>query len=110
MLATAREIARLPVGAVKLHNLYAVKQTPLAEQVAKGEVHLMSRDAYVRVAVQFLELLPPHVVVERISGEAPPDFFVGPMWCLDKPAVKQALDAEFITRDSWQGKWYVDDG
>src|SRR5207248_11093414 len=38
MLATAREIARLQLDAVKIHNLYAVKNTPLAEQVARGEV------------------------------------------------------------------------
>src|SRR5204863_4356501 len=33
MLATAREIARLRLDAVKIHNLYAVKNTPLADQV-----------------------------------------------------------------------------
>ena len=36
-----RELARLGVDAVKIHNLYAVKDTPLAEQVARGEVELM---------------------------------------------------------------------
>ena len=34
MLATAREVSRLPVDAVKIHNLYAVKRTPLGEQEA----------------------------------------------------------------------------
>jgi len=104
MLATACELARLQVDAVKLHNLYAVKQTPLADQVASGEVCLIGRDDYVRTVVDFLELLPATTIVERISGEAPPDFFVGPSWCLDKPAVKQALDTELKRRDSWQGK------
>ena len=33
MLATARELARLGIGAVKIHNLYAVKNTPLADCV-----------------------------------------------------------------------------
>ena len=107
MLATARELARLQVDAVKLHNLYAVKQTPLADQVARGEVRLISRDDYIRTVVEFLELLPPTTIVERISGEAPANFFVGPSWCLDKPAVKRALDAELLRRDSWQGKRYV---
>ncbi len=107
MLATASEIARLRVGSVKLHNLYAVKNTPLAEQVAAGEVTLMGRDAYVQTVVDVLELLPPTCVVERISGEAPPDYFVGPSWCLDKPAVKQAIESELTRRDTWQGKKYA---
>ena len=105
MLATIRELCRLGVDAVKLHNLYAVKRTPLADQVESGAVTLIRRDDYIRVVVDALELLPPSMVVERISGDAPPDYLVGPSWCLDKPAVKQALENEFVRRDSWQGKF-----
>ena len=104
MRATAREVARLEFDAVKIHNLYAVRNTPLADQVAAGQVELIGRDAYVNVLVDFLELLPPSCVVERISGDAPPDYFIGPAWCLDKPAVRAAVDAELVRRDSWQGK------
>jgi hypothetical protein len=104
MLATARELARVDVDAVKIHNLYCVKNTRLADQVAAGEVELMGQDDYVRTVVDFLELLPPRMVIERTSGDAPPDYFVGPAWCLDKPAVKRAIEAEFARRDAWQGK------
>ena len=104
MLATAREMARIRPDAIKIHNLYAVKDTPLAEQVERGAARLLSRDEYVTTLVDFLELLPPEMVVERISGDAPPDYFVGPSWCLDKPAVLLALREEMIRRDTWQGK------
>jgi hypothetical protein len=109
MLATAREVARLKIDSVKLHNLYAVKDTPLAEQVAHGDVRLLERDEYIQVLIDFLELLPPEMIVERISGDAPPDYFVGPAWCLDKPALRAALDAELLRRDTWQGKSYKTD-
>ena len=104
MLATAREVARLNVDAVKIHNLYAVKNTPLADDVAAGRVQLMERDDYLRTVVDFLELMPPGCIVERVSGEAPSDFFIGPAWSLDKPALRRALDEEFLRRDTWQGK------
>lgn len=104
MLDTARALAELNVDAVKLHNLYVVRDTPLADQYAAGEVRLLERDEYVRTLVDFLELLPPSCVVERISGDAPPDYFVAPAWCLDKPATKAAIDAEFERRDTWQGQ------
>jgi len=106
MLATAREVARLGFDSVKIHNLYAVKRTPLAEQVERGEVQLMGRDEYVRTLIDFLELLPPEMVVERISGDAPPDYFVGPSWCLNKPGVLLALRQEMERRDTWQGKHF----
>ena len=108
MLATAREIARLGIDAVKIHNLYCVKNTQLADQVAAGEVRLMDRDSYVQTAVDFLELLPPTMVIDRVVGDAPPDYFIGPTWCLDKPAVRRAIEAELSRRDSWQGKRYGD--
>ncbi len=104
MLATAREVARLRLDAVKIHNLYAVENTPLADQVRRGEVRLMDRDDYIRLVVDFLELLPPTTVVERISGDAPPGYLVGPSWCLDKVDVRRAIEAEFLVRDTWQGK------
>ena len=103
MLATARELGRLGVDAVKIHNLYCVRNTPLADQVARGEVRLMERAEYVRTLVDFIERLPPTMIVDRISGDAPPDYFIGPSWCLDKPAVKAAVYSEFASRGSCQG-------
>ena len=104
MMATAREVASCGLDAVKIHNLYAVENTPLADQVRSGEVKLMELDEYVSTLVDFLELLPADMVVERISGEAPRDYFVGPDWCMDKPAVLRSVNEEFERRDSWQGK------
>ncbi len=104
MLASARELERLGVDSVKIHNLYAVKNTVLAEQVARGEVTLIARDEYVQTLVDVIERLPPTMVVERISGDAPPDYFVGPSWCLDKPGLRAAVEEEMQRRDTWQGK------
>ncbi|MDB4396243.1 TIGR01212 family radical SAM protein [bacterium] len=110
MMATAREVANCGLDAVKIHNLYAVEKTPLAAQVRSGEVKLMERDEYVSTLVDFLELIPPTMVVERISGEAPGDYFIGPSWCLDKPGVLQAVKDEFERRDSHQGHRFVASG
>ena len=107
MIATADEMARLRVDAIKLHNLYAVKNTVLADQVREGSVRLQDRQEYVRSVVDVIERLPPEMVVERVSGDAPPDYFVGPSWCLDKSSVLQAIQAEFTRRETWQGKWFA---
>jgi radical SAM superfamily enzyme len=104
MMQTAHEVGRLGLDAVKIHNLYCVKNTPLADQVARGEVRLMERADYVRTVVDFIERLPTTTIVDRISGDAPPDYFIGPTWCLDKPAVKKAVLAEFARRDTCQGR------
>ena len=107
MMATADAMASLPLDSIKLHNLYAVRNTPLADQVNSGEVALMGRNDYVTTLVDFIERLPPTMIVERVSGDAPGDYFVGPSWCLDKPAVLTAIQNEFERRDTWQGKRWV---
>ena len=78
MLATAPELGRLDVDAVKIHNLYAVKDTPLAEQVARGEVELMGRDEYIATLVEILELLSPTTVVEPNRRQGASDVFRWP--------------------------------
>lgn len=104
IMATAKAIAEHPVDSVKLHNLYVVKNTALADQYLNGDVTLMDRDEYVSTLVDFLELLPSNILVERIAGDAPGDYFLGPSWCVDKPDVLRALQSEFDRRDTWQGR------
>jgi radical SAM protein (TIGR01212 family) len=106
MMETAREVAALGVDAVKIHNLYVVTNTVLAEQVQRGEVELMTLEEYARSATEFLEWLPPQMVVERVCGDAPPDYLVGPAWCQDKPAVLAAIGDQFQQRQGYQGKKY----
>jgi len=107
MLQTARELARLRLGSVKLHNLHAVSDTPLAGMVSSGEVRLPDLEEYVGYVVDFLEELPPSCVVDRLSGDAPAQYLVGPSWCLDKSAVRAAIEAEMRRRNTWQGrKWH----
>jgi radical SAM superfamily enzyme len=104
MLATAAELARLRVNAVKLHNLYAVRGTPLAEDVAAGRVRLLELEEYVPLVVEFIERLPPDCVIERTFGDAPPGMLLAPRWCLDRALVQRAVLAEFERRGTWQGR------
>jgi hypothetical protein len=103
MAATAGQVARLGVTSVKLHQLYAVRGTRLAEMVAAGTVRLPGREEYVRYVADFLEVLPPGCVIDRLSGDVPRRYLVGPEWSLDKAAIRRAVETELIRRGSWQG-------
>jgi radical SAM protein (TIGR01212 family) len=104
MRATARELARGKIDAVKIHNLHAVRGTPLAELAAAGEIGFPELPEYAAWVVDFLERLPPDCVVDRLSGHALPQYLVAPSWCGDRPAIHAAVEAEFRRRDTWQGK------
>jgi radical SAM protein (TIGR01212 family) len=104
MLATARELAKLEIHSIKLHNLYAVRNTVLAEQVSAGQVQLPGLSEYVEWVADFLEELPENVVIDRLCGDAPPEYLVGPQWCLNKAAVREAVEAELRRRGAVQGR------
>jgi radical SAM superfamily enzyme len=65
---------------------------------------MLERDEYVSLVCDFLERLPASMVIHRLNGDAPPDYLVAPEWCLDKPALLRAIQAELERRDSWQGR------
>ena len=106
MLATADALASFPVQGVKIHNLHVVRDTPMEAMYHRGETPMLERDHYVRIVCDFLERLPPGMVIHRLSGDAPPDYLIAPLWCLDKPALLRAIQEELVRRDSWQGKHF----
>ena len=107
MMETAEEISRLGFDAIKLHNLYAVKGTPLGTEVLEGKVEMMEYQTYLHTLVDFLERIPPHVIVERISGDAPPDFLIAPKWCLRKSELRLDIENEFRRRGTIQGSCWT---
>lgn len=106
MMETADEVSRLGFDAIKLHNLYAVSGTPLGEEVRSGKVQMMEQDEYVNTVVDFLERIPPTTIVERISGDAPPNYLIAPKWCLEKSKLKLQIETEFQRRNTRQGAHY----
>lgn len=106
MLETARVAGQLDVQAIKIHLLHLLKGTPLVKQYEKGQLELMEKDAYIQLVADQLEVIPPEMVVQRITGDGPIDLMVGPMWSVNKWEVLNGIDAELATRDSWQGKLY----
>ena len=107
MMKTAREVAKLDVQGIKIHLLHLLKGTPLVKQYEKGQLELMDQDAYTQLVADQLEVIPPSMVVQRITGDGPIDLMIGPMWSVNKWEVLNGIDAELAKRDSWQGKHYV---
>src|SRR3989338_334295 len=104
MMETARAISNMGIDGIKIHNLHIVKGTILEKMFLNGECNVLTLEEYVRLVCNFLELLPPEVVVQRLCGDAPEDLLIAPQWCRNKSRVISEIDKEFIHRDSWQGK------
>ncbi|SHQ04992.1 coproporphyrinogen III oxidase [Mycobacteroides abscessus subsp. abscessus] len=106
MMTTAKEVAKLDVQGIKIHLLHLLKGTPMVKQYEKGKLEFLSLEDYVSLVCDQLEILPPEMIVHRITGDGPIDLMIGPMWSVNKWEVLNSIDAELKRRDSWQGKFY----
>lgn len=108
MLQTASAVAAMDVQGIKVHLLHLMRKTPMVKQYEAGLVRFLEKEEYVKLVVDTLELLPPDMIVHRLTGDAPRELLIGPMWSLKKWEVLNAIDAELISRDTWQGKQWKD--
>ena len=71
VIEAAKVLSALQVDQVKLHALYIVKGTKMAEQYEAGELQLISCAEYQQRVIAFLEHLAPDIVLQRLIGRAP---------------------------------------
>ena len=102
MLSSAALLNDLGVDAVKIHLLHVNRNTPLAERYARGELAVLTRDAYVGLVCDYLERLEPRIFIQRLTGDGGRDL-IAPDWSAAKFEVLNAIDAELQRRSSCQG-------
>lgn len=103
MMETAKAVADLGVHGIKIHLLHVLKDTPMENMLQKGTFELMEKDDYINLVCDQLEILPPDMVVHRLTGDGKRDEMVGPMWSLKKWEVLNAIDDTMRERNSYQG-------
>ncbi|MEX2104651.1 MAG: TIGR01212 family radical SAM protein [Bacilli bacterium] len=106
MLETAKAVAMMGVQGIKIHLLHLLKKTPLVKLWEAGGLEFLTQERYTRLVVDILEILPPEMVVHRLTGDGPPDILIGPMWSRKKWEVLNGIDAELKRRHTWQGKYW----
>lgn len=106
ILKSALTVARLHPHSIKLHLLHILKGTVMAEQYARGEFDVLSRDEYVNLIVDILELIPEDIVIQRLTGDGGRDSLIAPLWSLKKFVVLNEIDKEMVRRDCYQGDRY----
>ncbi|MDR2642991.1 MAG: TIGR01212 family radical SAM protein [Planctomycetaceae bacterium] len=106
VIETAKEIAYLNPVSIKLHNLYVVRGTRLADYWNDGKLTLPTIDEYAEMVIDFLERIPPEIIIDRISSEATEEYIIAPDWSRIKHAARNTINKLFLLRKSYQGKYY----
>ncbi|MDS0525360.1 TIGR01212 family radical SAM protein [Clostridium sp. SHJSY1] len=104
MLKTVEYIAHSGAKGVKFHLLHLMKNTPLVKLYEKGELKFLSQEDYIELLCKSIEILPQDMVIHRLTGDAPRNLLIGPMWSLKKWEVLNAIDKAMLDNDVYQGK------
>jgi radical SAM protein (TIGR01212 family) len=112
MLESAALISALPLDSIKFHQLQIFKGTAMEEEFHKypGDFFTPNEDEYLNFMVEYIELLNPAMVVERIAGETPPRYAVREPWGPRYDQLLVKFEKLLAQKDTWQGKRYSDNG
>lgn len=103
MLNTVKLLNKVEIDGIKIHMLYVSKGTRLAEIYKKEKFHVLTKEEYIDIVCDQLELLDEDIVVERITGDPIKEELVTPEWLLKKFCVLNDIDKEMVKRDIYQG-------
>lgn len=104
MLDTVKYLNKLDIQGIKIHMLFILKDTPILNLYNTTNFHILSKEEYIDVVINQLELLRPEIVIHRITGDPIKELLVEPTWLLKKFSVLDDIDKEMVKRDSYQGK------
>lgn len=106
MRASVSHVAKLPIQGVKLQLLHVLKGTDLGTIYEKEPFPLFSLEEYCDFVADCITLLPPDIVIHRLTGDGPRSLLLAPLWSTDKKRVLNTIWKNLRERNLWQGKYF----
>ena len=103
MLNTVKYLNKLDIQGIKIHMLSITKDTPIEKMYQEEKFKLLSKEEYIDIVVDQLELLREEIVIHRITGDPKLDELIEPTWLTKKFCVLNDIDKEMVRRDTYQG-------
>lgn len=102
-LRSVQHVTSGGIFGIKLQLLHVIKNTVLADMWNSNEFKTLTRDEYISAVADALEIIPPEVTIHRLTGDAPSDILLSPLWSKDKMSVLNGIRHELKLRSSYQG-------
>lgn len=104
MINTAKYLNSLNIDGIKIHMLYILKNTKLADMFNKDKFHILTKEEYIDIVCDQLTYLNENIVIHRITGDPKIDDLIEPKWLVKKFCVLNDIDKEMKKRNIYQGK------
>ena len=89
---TTRQAVAAGTDGVKFHLLHVLRGTDLEKDFRAGKFTCLSLEEYGEILKKCIAVLPPEVVVHRITGDGAKKDLVAPLWSADKKTVLNYLN------------------
>lgn len=106
MLESVSYVAHSGADGIKLQLLHLLKGTDLAAEYEKEPFHILTLDEYTELICDCIELLPPDMVVHRITGDGDKKLLIEPQWSGNKRLVLNTINKALRERNVIQGSKY----
>ncbi|WP_026895965.1 TIGR01212 family radical SAM protein [Clostridiisalibacter paucivorans] len=102
-IESAKVLSAMEIDYVKLHSLYIVKNTLLANMYLNNKIQLIDKNEYIHRVITFLEYLSPNIVVQRLLGRAPKEDTIFVNWNTSWWKIKDEIIESMKTNNIGQG-------
>ena len=104
MLDTVRYAGGRSDG-INLQLLHVLRGSDLAKDYAAGAFRTLELEEYCDLVLDCLRVLPPEVVIHRLTGDGAKKDLIAPLWSADKKRVLNTLSRKIKEAHLRQGEW-----
>lgn len=104
VIETSKFISSLKIEQVKMHSLFVVKNTVIANMYQNGDIELIKCEDYKDRVITFLEYLSPEIVIQRLIGRAPKSNVIVANWNTSWWKIRDDIESKMILENRYQGK------
>lgn len=106
MLNTIKYLNQFDYQGIKIHLLHIMKNTKMGEDYLKNPFKTLTLNEYVDIVTEQIRILKPNIIIHRLTGDAPRDLLIEPLWSLKKFVVMNEIDKEMRKKNAYQGDHY----
>ena len=103
---TCEYLSAFNIAGYKIHSIYVMRGTRLAQMYERGEYAPPTEEEYVRRAAHIISHISPRAIVHRLTGDCPDGLMLAPNWNTDKHALIAKINAYLEENNLTQGCYF----
>ncbi len=103
IIETAKKLSKLPIKAIKIHNLHVLKDTSLGEEFQKNPFPTLKEYEYIDLLVEFLRNIRNDIFIIRMTTESLDGTVLAPDWKMNKSHFREYVIKKMAFEDAYQG-------